>query len=228
MCGRFTNHLTWQQIHDLYRLSGGPPASNFRPRYNIAPTQSAFVVRLTDGQRELVALRWGLVPFWAKDSKGASRLINAQSESCATKPAFRAAFKSRRCLVVADGFFEWPEKHAPRLIALKDGAPFAFAGLWESWGPKTGDRLETFTILTTTPNAFMAEVHHRMPVILPPEAWSTWLGENAPSDNRLLALCAPFPAERMTAWRVSARVGNVRNDDPSLIEPIDGPARLAI
>ena len=128
MCGRFTNRYTWSELVRLYRLTGAPPASNFPPRYNIAPTQSSFVVRLKDGQRDLADMRWGLVPFWADDLKIGSRMINAQSETCGIKPAFRHAFKSRRCLVVADGFYEWPTREKPRLITLKDNEPFSFAG----------------------------------------------------------------------------------------------------
>lgn len=220
MCGRYTNRLTWRQIKELYDLTSNPPASNFPPQYNIAPTQEAFVVRLKEGQRELAKLRWGLVPFWSKDLKGASKMINAQSETCGTKPAFRDAFKARRCLVVADGFYEWPVKDKPRLISLKDDEPFAFAGLWERWRPKEGDPVETFTILTTTPNEFMADVHHRMPVMLARENWPTWLGETNASPDQLQKLFKPFPANRMQAWPVTARVGNVKNDDAELVQPL--------
>jgi putative SOS response-associated peptidase YedK len=220
MCGRFTNRYTWSELVRLYRLTGAAPASNFPPRYNIAPTQSSFVVRLKDGKRDLVEMRWGLVPFWADDVKIGSRMINAQSETCGTKPAFRHAFKSRRCLVVADGFFEWPTRDKPRLITLKNGEPFSFAGLWESWGPRDGDRVETFTILTTTPNEFMGTIHNRMPVILAPDCWATWLGETAATAEELLALCRPFPSDRMISWAVSARVGNVKNTDAALVEPL--------
>jgi putative SOS response-associated peptidase YedK len=220
MCGRFTNRYTWSELVRLYRLTGAAPASNFPPRYNIAPTQSSFVVRLKDGQRDLAEMRWGLVPFWADDVKIGSRMINAQSETCGTKPAFRHAFKSRRCLVVADGFYEWPTRDKPRLITLKDSEPFSFAGLWETWGPKDGNKVESFTILTTTPNEFMAQIHNRMPVILAPDCWATWLGETAATAEELLALCRPFPSDRMISWAVSARVGNVKNTDAALVEPL--------
>jgi putative SOS response-associated peptidase YedK len=225
MCGRFSNRYSWRQLKELYDLTTPFLTSNFPPRYNIAPTQNSFVVRLKDGRRELADLRWGLVPFWSKDTKGAAKMINAQSETADVKPAFREAWKTRRCLVVADGFYEWPEKDKPRFITLKDDAPFAFAGLWESWRPKDGDRLETFTILTTTPNEFMAEVHHRMPVLLAPATWSTWLGETA---GDLKTLCRPFASERMTAWPVSPRVGNVKNDEADLVMPFTAPAKLAV
>jgi putative SOS response-associated peptidase YedK len=222
MCGRFTNRYTWAELVRLYRLTGTPPSSNFPPRYNIAPTQNSFVVRLSDGRRELVEMRWGLVPFWAKDISIGSRMINAQSETCATKPAFRHAFVARRCLVVADGFYEWPTRDSPRLITLKDSEPFSFGGLWESWKPKEGNgqRVETFTILTTAANEFMAPIHNRMPVILAPDAWPDWLGETTASAERLQALCRPFASDRMTSWAVSPRVGNVRNTDASLVIPL--------
>ena len=189
MCGQFTNRYTWRQLKELYDLTIPLPASNFPPRYNIAPTQQAFVIRLRDGHRVLAEIRWGLVPFWLREAKGGERMINAPSETADVKPAFRNAWKARRCLVVGDGFYEWPEKDKPRFITLKDGAPFAFAGLWESWGRKAGDELETFTILTATPNEHMAGLYHRMPVMLSPESWATWLGE-APGD--LKSLCRPF------------------------------------
>jgi putative SOS response-associated peptidase YedK len=220
MCGRFTNRYTWAELVRLYRLTGSPPVSNFPPRYNIAPTQNSFVVRLKDGNRELADLRWGLVPFWADDLKIGSRMINAQSETCATKPAFRRAFESRRCLVVADGFYEWPTRQTPRLITLKDTEPFSFAGLWESWRPKEGNKVETFTILTTTSSEFMVEIHNRMPVMLAQDAWSTWLGETDATAEQLLTLCRPFPSDRMTSWAVSPRVGNVKNEDARLVEPL--------
>jgi putative SOS response-associated peptidase YedK len=140
MCGRFTNRYTWSELVRLDRLTGSPPESNFPPRHNIAPTQKSFVVRQRDNHREFAELRWGLVPFWAKDLSIGPRMINAQSETAGTKPAFRHAFKSRRCLVVTDGFYEWPTRQTPRLITLKDNEPFGLAGLWESWRPKDGDR----------------------------------------------------------------------------------------
>ncbi len=222
MCGRFADYYTKHDISELYRLAFGlMPESNYEPRYNIAPTQHSWVVRLNkEGKRELATLRWGLVPFWAKDLKIGSKMINCQSETADTKPAFRSAFKSRRCLVVANGFFEWPTRETPRFITLKDQAPFAFAGLWESWGPKESEKTETFTILTTTPNEFMAKIHHRMPVMLAPEAWPVWLGEKEASVEKLKALCRPFPSRPMTSWRVDPKVGNVKNHGPELVQPV--------
>ncbi len=215
MCGRFADYYSRHEISELYGIAFDlMPPSNFPQRYNIAPTQNSFVVRLNkDGKRELAELRWALVPFWAKELKGGP--INAQSETADVKPMFRAAFKNRRCLVVANGFFEWPEKDKPRYITLKDNAPFAFAGLWESWGPKKGDKIETFTILTTTPNSFMEKVHYRMPVMLAPDSWPLWLGEMEAPVEKLKALCKPFPSKVMTSWRVDPKVGNVKNQGPN-------------
>jgi len=223
MCGRFTNRLTWPEIVQLYRLTDKwlvSPHSNSPARYNIAPTQTAPVMRLMDGEREIAMLRWGLVPSWAKDIKIGSKMINARSEEAAFKPSFRAAWKSRRCLVIADGFYEWPEKSKPRFITLKDGEPFAFAGLWETWKQEDGRTVETFTILTTSANEFMAQVHDRMPVILAEADWSKWLGEIPVTQDELQALCSPFPSERMTCWPVDKAVGNVKNDEPYLVEAI--------
>jgi len=217
MCGRFTNRYSWRQLKELYDLTTPYLTSNFPPRYNIAPTQPSFVVRMKAGQRELAEMQWGLVPYWSKDAKGGAKMINAQSETADVKPAFRDPWRMRRCLVVADGFYEWPEPARPRFITLKDNAPFAFGGLWDAWGP---ERLHTFTILTTKPNEFMVEIHDRMPVMLAPESWSHWLGEARVTNAELKALCAPFPSERMTAWPVDRAVGNVKYDEPRLVEPV--------
>ncbi|MBV9331546.1 MAG: SOS response-associated peptidase, partial [Alphaproteobacteria bacterium] len=151
MCGRFTSRYSWRELKALYDLSDVSfPQSNFQPRYNLAPTQLAPVVRLKDGGRELAFLQWGLVPSWSKDTKSAASMINAKSETLSDKPAFRSAFRHRRCLVVADGFYEWkklsPKEKQPYFITLKDKEPFALAGMWEWWIPREGPRLETFTI----------------------------------------------------------------------------------
>jgi putative SOS response-associated peptidase YedK len=215
MCGRFTNRYSWRQLKELYDLTTPYFESNFPPRYNIAPTQDSFVVRLKQGTRELESMRWGLVPWFAKDTKGAARMINAQSETADAKPAFRDAWLKGRCLVVADGFYEWPEPKRPRFISLKGNAPFAFAGLWDTWGK---EKLKTFTILTTAPNEFLADVHDRMPVMLSPENWPAWLGEIPATSAQLKALCAPFPSERMTCWPVDPAVGDHKNDEPWLVE----------
>jgi len=226
MCGRFTNQYTWRELHALYSLSDESfPTSNFPRRFNIAPTQTAPVVRLKDGVREIAFLKWGLVPSWAKDTTGGAKMINAKAETVADKPAFRSAFLRRRCLVVADGFYEWRKLSAkekqPYFITLKDGAPFAFAGLYEWWKPRDGsDLVETFTIITTEANELVRPLHDRMPVILPPEKWPLWLGEAKLSPNGLKGLLAPFPAKLMECWPVDKAVGNVKNDEPFLIAPL--------
>jgi len=203
----------------------------FAPSYNVAPQSTQPVVRVgrDSGGREAALLRWGLVPFWAKDAKMAYSTINARAEEVASKPAYREALKKRRCLVPADAFYEWQRLDSktkrPFAFALKSGEPYAFAGLWESWRPKDENNadavaLETFTILTTDPNPLMEPVHNRMPVILAPKDYDRWLdpGDQARPPVDLLR---PYPAERMRAWPVSDRVGNVRNNEPALLEPLE-------
>lgn len=224
MCGRFTAKLTWQQLHDLYEIDAPEPAPDeldLKPRYNIAPTQTVPIVRLNSaGRREIAFLRWGLIPFWSKDAKIAYRTINARAETVATAPAFRAAFKKRRCLVPASGFYEWKKladgDKQPYFIGLRDGAPFAFAGLWERWD-KGEAPVETFTIITGEPNSLVAPLHNRMPVILEPDHYEPWLAAADPAIPQ--ALLQPFPAQLMTAYRVGKRVNNARNDDAAMMEP---------
>jgi putative SOS response-associated peptidase YedK len=203
-------------------LSGIP---FFASSYNIAPQSVQPVVRLnpSSGSREFSLQRWGLVPFWAKDSKLGYTTFNARAEEAARKPAFCEALKKRRCLVPADAFYEWQKIDAktkqPFAIALKSGEPFAFAGLWESWQPPQGLPLETFTILTTSPNEIMKPIHNRMPVILEPGDYDHWLAPGDPARPPM-DLFRPFASEKMRAWPVSSRVGNVRNNDPELLDRI--------
>jgi putative SOS response-associated peptidase YedK len=228
MCGRYSITTPVEALRQVFRFSG--PALNLQPRWNVAPTQEAPVLRLgKDGQRELRMLRWGLVPFWAKDDKGGARMINARGETVAEKPAFREAFKARRCLVPVDGFYEWetlgesPSKQ-PLLFRMADGKPFAFAGLWERWRPKEGGApVETFTIVNTAANEIMARYHDRVPIVLAPEDYGTWLDPAA--DARPL-LKAP-PSQRFTATRVGTRVNSVRNDDADCIAPVTAPEPLS-
>ena len=227
MCGRFTQRLSWRALHELLDLIG-PPA-NLRPRYNVAPGQRIAAVRLAHDGRRLSMLRWGLIPAWAKEPAIGYRMINARAETAHEKPSFRAAFRTRRCLIPADGFYEWTRQgktRQPWLFALKEGGIFAFAGLWERWTvrdglPLTGalaelapgDTLETCTILTTQANATVAPVHDRMPAILPREAHDPWLaGEAVP--------LAPYPAEAMRLHPVSTHVNKPANDDPRCVEPV--------
>jgi putative SOS response-associated peptidase YedK len=224
MCGRFARKSTQQVLADWFgvELEDMPW---FAPSFNVAPQSTQPVVRVSrnSGAREFSLMRWGLVPFWAKDAKFGYSTINARAEEAPTKPAYREAFKKRRCLVPADAFYEWKRFDAktkqPYAIALKSGEPYAFAGLWESWRPKEGDPLETFTILTTDPNELMQSIHNRMPVILEPRDYNRWL-DSANPQTPPVDLLRPFPAEKMLAWPVTDRVGNVRNNDPELLESL--------
>ena len=226
MCGRFTQMFSWQEVHDLLTLEG--PPLELAPRYNVAPGQNIAAVRLEPDGRRLAMLRWGLIPGWAGDPAIAYRLINARAETAASKPSFRAAFRSRRCLIPTHGFYEWQRARAvrqPFLIGRGDGRLLAFAGLWEGWtvprgvtlsgshaARRPGDVIETCTILTTAANAVVAPVHNRMPVILPPEAFEPWLrGEQLP--------LGPCDAEMLAARPVSTVVNSPRNDDPRCIRP---------
>lgn len=222
MCGRFARRSTQEVLADWF----GVPLEEmpwFAPTFNAAPQSTQPVVRLNrdTGAREFALARWGLVPFWARDPKFGYSTINARAEEVVSKPAFREAFKQRRCLVPADAFYEWqridPKTKRPHAIALRSGAPYAFAGLWEAAKPKRDEPLATFTIITTDPNALMEPLHDRMPVILEPADYARWL---TPGDlgQPPVDLLRPYPAEKMQAWPVSDRVGNVRNDDAALLE----------
>ena len=198
---------------------------NLQPRFNIAPTQMAPVVRRSDDGRRMDMLRWGLIPSWSKDKNIASKLINARGETVAQKPSFRDAYKKRRCLVPVDGFYEWRkegEAKQPYRIGFRGGTPFVFAGLWESWTvpdgqEDAGDVIETYAIVTTEANPKIAPIHHRMPVIVDPSDYDLWLN-GAPDDAA--NVIRAFPPDEMAFYRVSTRVNNVRNDDESCIEPL--------
>ena len=219
MCGRFLLH---SPVDLLQRAFGFSELPNLQPRYNVAPTQAVPIIRRKEGSgRELTMVRWGLVPFWAKDLKIGSQLINARAETVTSKPAFRAAFAKRRCLVPADGFYEWQKREGsklkqPMLIRRRDAAPFAFAGLWESWRGPDGE-VQTCTIVTTEANAVLSPIHNRMPVVLEPGAYDRWLDPEQPSAELLL----PCPDEWLEAFPVSTQVNNVRNDAAELIEPLN-------
>ena len=234
MCGRFARRSTQEVLADWFgvELEDMPW---FAPTFNAAPQSTQPVVRLNrdSGSREFALMRWGLVPFWAKDAKFGYSTINARAEEASSKPAYREALKKRRCLVPADAFYEWQrldqKNKQPYAIALKSGEPYALAGLWESWNPKEGPPLETFTILTTDPNELMQSIHNRMPVILEPRDYERWLDSGGGNSGELarppVDLLRPYPAEKMKAWQVSQRVGNVRNNDPELLEQA-APDRL--
>lgn len=225
MCGRYS--IT-TPVEALARLFGFPERPNLAPRYNMAPTQIAPAVREEDGGRHLALLRWGLVPFWAKDIAIGARLINARAETLAEKPAFRDAFRKRRCLLPADGFYEWQaveSRKRPYLIRRRDGRPLAFAGLWESWRGGGEAPLETFTIVTTEANGTLRPIHGRMPVIVEEEAFALWL--SPPSDGAgLRELLRPAREDLLETIEVSTRVNNVRNDDAACAEPLARTARL--
>lgn len=223
MCGRYKLTISWAELVQLLELTN---SVNLRPRYNVAPTQDVLaVVRDENGKRRGEMLRWGLIPFWAKDAKVGYSLFNAKAETVADKPAFREAFKSRRCIIPADAFFEWqkiaPKQKQPFLIAMKDGGVFGFAGLWERWKDKaSGETIRSCTIITTEPNELCGKIHDRMPVILDPKDYAKWLGEQPAENEELRAMLRPFPAAQMTCYKIGPRVGNVRYDDSACIEPL--------
>jgi len=231
MCGRYTVSSPIEVIADLFEVlreeEGGVPLPEVQPRYNLAPTQDAPVVRVLEpgGGRRLELLRWGFIPTWAKEAAIGNRMINARAESVAEKPAYRWAFKKHRCLVVTDGFFEWKKVAGgkqPHLIRTKDGQPFAFAGLWSRWQPPQGEPLETFTILTTDANPVVADVHDRMPVILAPKDYGLWLDPAVQDPEKLQPLLVPAPEELLETLPVSRRVNSPANDSADCIEPLVG------
>jgi putative SOS response-associated peptidase YedK len=218
MCGRYTLATNVERIADLFRVT----LPDLRPRYNICPSQPVWAVRAAvDGGREPALLHWGLVPPWADDVKIGYKLINARAETAAAKPAFRDAFRRRRCLVPADGFYEWKKvgnRKQPYHIRLRGGGPFALAGLWEVWRRKD-EAVESCTVLTTEPNSVVAPLHDRMPVILQPADYDRWLDPTVTDAKVLKPLLRPFAGEPMEAVAVSTRVNNPRFDGPECLEP---------
>ena len=228
MCGRYGRRADKQRIAEWMQTRNTDvfDDSYLAPSYNVAPQSLQPVVRLDSetGERELAIMRWGLIPFFAKDAKIAYSTINARAETVATSPVFREPMKRRRCLVPATGFYEWQaldkKSKQPWSIELVDGNLFAFAGLWDRWKDKaTGQPMETYTIITTDPNELLEPIHKRMPVILSPQDYSRWLDPGEPSQLPI-DLLRPYPAEEMRAWKVSAAVGNVRNNCPELRLPV--------
>ena len=221
MCGRFTRKENFQNLAALLGLSIPPPLA---PRYNIAPSQLVACIRTNPEttEREFVELKWGLVPSWAKDPSIGNKLINARSETVSEKPSFRKAFKQQRCLVLADGFYEWKREgktKQPYYIRMKDHRLFAFAGLWERW-EKQEPTMETCSLITTGPNALMEPIHHRMPVILATTQYDEWLNTSLRETERLNPLLRPFPPEEMEAYPVSMLVNNPRNDVAECVRPM--------
>ncbi|MGI9271130.1 MAG: SOS response-associated peptidase [Woeseiaceae bacterium] len=223
MCGRFAFYSPSEATAALFGVDASLPVE---PRFNIAPSQYIAAIRETDESeepaRELAMLRWGLVPFWAKDPAIGNRMINARAETVAEKPSFRAAYRHRRCLVLADGFYEWKkdgDSKTPYFISLENGEPFAFAALWENWQAKESDEsIQSTTLITTAANEFMATVHHRMPVVLQSETADRWLA----GDNEVIADVAANSPE-FRAWPVDKRVNNARNEGEELIIRQDQP-----
>ena len=224
MCGRFVQAQPPGVYADYFSVDEVNTEA-LAASYNVAPTDPVYAVAEHDGARQLGTFRWGLLPFWAKDRKMAARNINARSETIREKPAFRESFERRRCIVPADGFYEWqprPKGKLPHYISGSREQPLALAGLWSSWRDKeTGERLRTCTIITGVPNELVAEVHDRMPIVLPADAWSAWLDPRAADMDHLWRLLSAYPAGEMTMHPVSTLVNKVQNNVPELIAPLE-------
>lgn len=222
MCGRFALIVDASVLADVFDVD---PPRELKPRFNIAPTQSVPIIRAgKDVARECSMARWGLVPSWAKDDRIGARMINARGETVAEKPSFRSAVKNRRCLIPANGFYEWVRTDSgkqPHFVHFADGRPFAFAGLWERWHKGQGAPLDTCTIITTTPNELVADLHDRMPVILPPTRFEEWLEPAPLAPERLQEVLSPHPAEGMESYPVSTYVNKPTNEGPNCIARFD-------
>jgi putative SOS response-associated peptidase YedK len=224
MCGRYRLSRRKQIIEEHFDSVSGD--DEWVPRYNIAPTQPILVIRQNPKEpvRELSLMKWGLIPSWAKDSSGAAQMINARSETAATKPAFRDALKSRRCLIPADGFYEWKrdgKTKQPYCFEVNDGELFAFAGIWDRWKDPSGSWIKSCSILTTTPNAVTASVHDRMPVILDADGYNLWLDPGMKDVSAASELLKPYDARLMRCYPVSSRVNSVGNDDEECARPLE-------
>lgn len=220
MCGRFSLKSTMRAIEDEFSIERSD--IDFQPRYNIAPTQNIAAI-IQDETRKLTTLRWGLIPSWAKDPTIGNRMINARSETLLEKPSFKAAFKKRRCLIIADGFFEWKksrQEKIPMYIYLKDENLFTFAGIWETWRSGDGKAIHSCAIITTSPNEFMSSIHNRMPVILSKNNRDSWLDTSNQTEKHLIDLLKPYPSEAMAAHQVSKIVNSPLNDIPACIKPV--------
>ncbi len=216
MCGRFTLHVDIKTVAEQF---GVPATLETSPRYNVAPTQEVVSI-MRNGASHLALLRWGLIPSWAKDESIGSRMINARAETLAEKPSFKGLLRSKRCLIIADGFYEWKKENGfktPMYITLKNGEPFAFAGLWDQWKSPDGQPIRSCTIITTGPNELVASIHDRMPAILQPEAYELWLEPANHDEHALSHWLAPYPAEEMTARPVSRLVNDPKREGAELI-----------
>jgi putative SOS response-associated peptidase YedK len=222
MCGRFTQERPASELAEIFGAE--PLVDDPGPRYNVAPTDETLVVVQRDERRAITAYRWGLVPHWSTDLKAGSRMFNARAETLTTSPAFRDAFQRRRCLVPVESFYEWKREgtvRQPYRVVREDGRPLALAGLWAGWkDPSTEQVRRTFTIVTTTPNEAMADLHDRMPVLVPDDAWDRWL-RRAPAElDELLAMLQPTDEIPLRIYAVNRYVNDVRRDGPELIEPL--------
>ncbi len=223
MCGRFTLTVDPGQLQEAFPWVDIP--QDFPPRYNIAPSQPVAVVP-NDGKNRLDFFNWGLIPFWAKDPKIGNRMINARAETLIEKPSFRSSFKYKRCLVLADGFYEWRKEpgtkaKTPIFIRMKNKTPFAFAGLWDDWHSDDGSEIRSCTIITTQPNTLVEKIHNRMPVILSRDVYAEWLKEGENDPALLKSFLRPYPSAEMEAFPVSRNVNSPQNDTPQLIIPIE-------
>ncbi len=223
MCGRFALTVDPADLQDAFPEFSFP--SELKPRYNIAPSQPVLVIP-NDGMDRADFFTWGLIPSWAKDPSIGSRMINARAETLAEKPSFRGPLKYHRCLILADGFFEWQALTAskskiPHHIRMKSGKPFAFAGLWEDWHAADGSNIKSCTIITTQPNELMIPIHNRMPVILSPDAYAQWLDKSPQQAAGLLPLLQPYPADEMIAYPVSTLVNSPASDRPEILTPVE-------
>ncbi len=228
MCGRFVREKSIPVIAGEFDVD--EISTDLEPSYNIAPTQQVAVV-VNDGRKQLVAVQWGLIPSWSKDAAIGNKLINARSETVTEKASFRNAFKKRRCLIVADGFYEWQkigQQKRPVYIRLKSAKPFGFAGLYETWESPEGERVTTCTIITTEANDIIKPIHDRMPVIVPKEAENLWLDPEVKDREVLLELLKPYPSEAMETWSVSKMVNSPANNSPECIKPAGGQGRLVL
>jgi len=225
VCGRITLSTDKDDLQSRWGfIDPSGVLDLIKPRYNIAPSQNSPTLVVKEDRRVLVMMRWGLVPFWAKEASIGYKIINAKSETLTEKPSFRKPFKEKRCLVLADGFYEWEKtdkkNKVPYRFVLKNRQPFAFAGLWDVWKTPEGDTLLSFTIITTRANELMERIHDRMPVILNEKDEAKWLDPEFKDTDKLSSLLQPYPSEQMVAYKVSTIVNSPKNDTPSCIEPV--------
>lgn len=221
MCGRFVRFISLEQFIKYFGLK---PLGELPERYNIAPSEQVPAIRISpDGSRQLCLLRWGLIPSWAKEPPRG--LINARSETVSEKPSFRHAFKHNRCIIPTSGFYEWQkngDRKTPYYIHMANNDPMAFAGIWDAWRSPQGEVIESCAILTTSANDLVAKLHDRMPVILQPETFDLWLDPEVQDTEKLAPLLSPYPAERITSYRVSAMVNSPANDSSECIDQVTG------